>query len=682
MKIILEEIELRYGDDFRDDNMNRYNEGRPVKKKKVRRPDYADYGREQSRGGQSRSSRNGGAQYRGSQYGGYQGAPTMRRQRVTHAQRRNEFIKTLIPVILLLVAIIVIVVVLLTSGVLDELKYSSKKASLTEVFGEVSETSAVMIVDGTVSDDKIHIIAGKPYVPLEEVNEEFHNRFYYDVESDSYLYTKATMSDSVAVGEKSYIFDGNMQSVDYTPIVNEGEEVYMALDYLMLYKNLSYVLAGGNGEPYRIKVDYEWGNETKANVKKEQAVRVAPEKKSEILKEMKVGDTVTVLETEGEFSKVQTEDLITGYIENKLLTDTFEETASPKVNAVPLEISPNSLGEPVILGWNNVAGVAGNDGIDGWLAKTRGMNVISPTWFTVVDDEGTITSIGSKSYVDKCHAAGVQVWGLFDNLQHLEVSSYEIFSKASKRASMINQLLAYADEYGLDGINLDIESIPTESGAQYVQFIRELSIECRNRGLILSVDNYVPRGYNDHYNREEQGVYADYVIIMGYDEHYVGSRVAGSVASLGYVKEGIENTLKDVPADKIINAVPLYTRLWMETPKTEEQIADEAATPADDGSLPDLEDIVKYTLEVQTLDMNDGLVSAKASGAPIQWDEEAGQNYATWEKGGKTYEIWLEDDDSLRAKLNAMQGYNIAGVAAWQIDYGDSSVWSLFSSCY
>ena len=51
--------------------------------------------------------------------------------------------------------------------------------------------------------------------------------------------------------------------------------------------------------------------------------------------------------------------------------------------------------------------------------------------------------------------------------------------------------------------------------------------------------------------------------MMGYDEHFAGGE-PGSVSSISYVKNGISGMLEDVPKEKLINAVPFYTRLWIE----------------------------------------------------------------------------------------------------------------------
>ncbi len=615
---------------------------------------------------------------------------TMRRRTVTKKQKRQEALHAILPPIIALILIAVVAAVALKTGALDSLTYSSKKANLYSYFNVSDDSQAVILDADGITDDRLPVVNGKPYIELDEVNSEFNGRFYYDEESDKYLYTRADSIDSASIGNKTVMYKGSAQTLECDPYIEIGDSVYMALDYLKLYKDIDYVMYGGEGEPYRMRLStYEGaGTVTVDSIKKPQAVRTEQDKKADILKDLKVGDRVAIVEKGKEWSKVRTDDYITGYIESKYLEGKTSEENTGFENGGSnlienLDIPQTSMGEPVILAWHNVVNSSGVDDIASILNRSKGINVISPTWFTVTDDNGTIESIGSREYVDICHSEGVKVWGLFDNLQHLEVSSYEIFSKASKRAKLISQLVEYAKNYGLDGINIDVESIPTESGIHFAQFIRELSITCRNEGIILSVDNYVPMDFNDHYNRPEQGVYADYVIIMGYDEHYSGSPVAGSVASIGYVRSGIENTVAVVPSEKVINAVPLYTRLWIETPKTEEEIEDEKTQIDEEGNeihTPE-EDIVPYSLDIQTIQMSEGTATARAN-AEITWDEETAQNYATWEKGGKTYEIWLEDRDSLAAKLDVMKENSLAGVAAWQVNYAEDYVWDLFKQYY
>ena len=165
-----------------------------------------------------------------------------------------------------------------------------------------------------------------------------------------------------------------------------------------------------------------------------------------------------------------------------------------------------------------------------------GVNVISPTWFSVVSTEGNISSLASKEYVDKAHAKNLEVWGLIDNFNE-SVSTYDTLVQKSSRSHIIEMLISEAKRVGLDGINVDFETLTEEEAPHFIQFIRELSVACRKEQLVLSIDNPVP-SYTYFYNRKEQGVVADYVIIMGYDEHFAGSEEAGSVGSTRASRSG------------------------------------------------------------------------------------------------------------------------------------------------
>ena len=269
------------------------------------------------------------------------------------------------------------------------------------------------------------------------------------------------------------------------------------------------------------------------------------------------------------------------------------------------------------------------------------------------------------------HQSNIEVWAAvrdFDGGIDSYEESFEVLSHTSKRQKLITQLISEALRVGIDGINVDFERISDECGEHFIQFIRELSVRCRQNGLVLSVDNYVPMSINMQYDRKEQGIVADYVVIMGYDEHYAGSPEAGPVSSYGFVKDGIEATLKEVPAEKVISGIPFFTRLWEETPKTEAEIAEAAGTENAD-----------YTMNVtsEALGMSAAANAVAQAGVSTTWDEEAKQNYATWEVEGVTYEIWLEDEQSIEPKLQLMRDNKLAGTAAWALGQEDPEIWTL-----
>jgi spore germination protein YaaH len=367
--------------------------------------------------------------------------------------------------------------------------------------------------------------------------------------------------------------------------------------------------------------------------------------------------------------KVGTEDGYIGYVKtNTLKKSQIEVTSREFEEPVYTNLS---MDRTVNLAWHNVESEYANDYILETIADTKGLTVISPTWFTLSDVNGNITSIASAEYVSSAHQNNLSVWAVIRDFHggiNTYDETYQVLSYTSRRENLINQLMAEVLRTGIDGINVDFELVSKDAGEHFTQFLRELSVKCRQNGIVLSVDNYVPMSYNEHYDLEEQGEVVDYVIIMGYDEHVDGSYEAGSVASYGYVKDGIEQSLEKVPASKLINAVPFYTRLWTETYKTQAELDAQAGTEA-----------ANYEKNVSSIAMGMDAVQEllESSGVTTQWDDEAKQYYAQWSVGDETYKIWVEDATSIEEKLKLMKQYNLAGVAAWRIGWETYSIWDL-----
>ena len=311
------------------------------------------------------------------------------------------------------------------------------------------------------------------------------------------------------------------------------------------------------------------------------------------------GETVTVLEKMENWTKVKTYDAFIGYVPSKVLKN--EETFVPNVepNYVEPEYTSLTRDYKINMGWHQVMSEAANATLDNVVMANSNMNVISPTWFSLKSTDGDIRCIATQDYVDKAHKMGMEVWALVDNFDK-DVSTYQTLSKTTSRTNLIRNLMTQVLKFDIDGINVDFENVSYDAGEPYVQFLRELSIQCRKEGIVLSVDNYVPREYTAHYNRKEQGTVADYVIIMGYDEHWGGGGVAGSVASIGFVEDGIAQTVADVPANKVINAVPFYTRVWK--------------TKGD-------------SVTSEAIDMETAQNFIKNNGVNMSWDPETAQNY-------------------------------------------------------
>ena len=586
----------------------------------------------------------------------YNGSKESRRRR----RRRRKILQAVLPVVIAIALIGIILLVAKSTGLFDDWGYSSKMADLNGYFKTISDDTASVVENGEVTDDKITVRDGKLYIPYEAVIEKYNENFYWEQTDDRLLYTTGDGVYAAKLQDNYYTLDGNGTQTGYQICYKNGETLMVCLDYVRIFTNFDYKLYGGGGEPYRACVKTEWGTDVVADVIEDDiAVRTVADKEGDILKKLRKGNTVVIVASENEkWIKVTTDDLITGYVETKHLGEKYDRPETPVTDVAPITVTTVAdYAQPVILAWHNVTNENSAQNLKENEKFLPYINTISPTWFALADNEGTVESIASSSYVETCHAKGLKVWGLVSNLTYPEVSLGEILPYPEKRDYVTEQLLNYAAQYNLDGINIDFESVPSDVGPSYIQFIREFSLKAHAKNLVVSVDNYVPKEYSMHYNRKEQGIFADYVIIMGYDEHTAASEEAGSVASLDFVMEGIEKTLEEVPKEKIVNALPFYVRYWI---------------------VDDNENI----LDMQTLTMTKGLETVTAAGAVPEWNEASGQNYAEWKTPEGTNKIWLEDIKSIQAKLDVMKAHDIGGAAVWQLAFGTEEAFQIIDEYY
>ena len=561
--------------------------------------------------------------------------------------------KKIIPVIVALVLILIIGGVGIGGMLLEKYSYSKETADLTEYYGVTGDRLAIVLQDEIVPEQAVRR-GGICYFDLDTVHTYFNEGFYVDTTEQLLLYTTAVDTYRAGIGGSSWQNGAEAKDLGYVICFIEGETVYVAADYVKMFTNYSYEVFND----LCIQVYTEWGTKELAEVTKGTQVRTLGGIKSPILRQIEKGETVEILEQMETWSKVKTSDSIIGYIENKRLSEITAETETPVTDYVPEEYTSLPMEGKVSLGWHAIGGLGGNDTLGAMVAEGKGMNVIAPTWFSLNDNEGSFRSFGSAQYVQQAHGYGLEVWGVWDNFNYKNetgsnIDSYTILSATSKRQRLVQGIISTAQSLGLDGINIDFEGLAEDVGVHYIQFLRELSVECRKNSLVLSIDNYVPFHFNEYYRLDIQGEIADYVIIMGYDEHWHGSKDPGSVASIDYVSNGLEKTLEQVPANKVVNSVPFYTILW----KTEgAEVTDEYIT---------LNNVADF---LQRVNVTPG------------WDEETCQNYAEWQSGSATYQIWVEDLESLNVKLNVMSVKDIAGVAVWRLGYGTASAWELIKA--
>ena len=543
--------------------------------------------------------------------------------------------KKAIPVIIAISLIFLIVLGVFGYQAVQKYMPTKETAVLSEVYEVEGDDVALFYNFGRQEIQGIYE-HGQTYLPLSWILGHINKRFYWDSTENLLVYT---LPDQIVYA------DAETKGSNGAPLLLvKDEDVYLTLGLLANYSDVE-IQAFDSGDAKRVFIN-EWSNRGVSILSKKRAVRVRGGIKSPILTNLEKDTQVTVLETMETWSKVVTPDGHIGYVENKVLGEIQDEAFFS--GREPVVYESNRLDEKIVLGWHQISDVDAYKTLEDILDQAEGINVISPTWFALTDNSGSFRSIASQKYVDIAHEHGVQVWALLDNFSS-NVQTEVLLASTTTRRKLINSLIAEVEKYGIDGLNMDFESIKPEAGIHYIQFLRELSIPCREKGIILSVDNYVPTSYNAFYDREEQGIVADYVIIMGYDEHYAGGE-PGSVSSLGFVENGISGTLAEVPREKVINAVPFYTRLWTE---------------------------------------KNGEVSSKALGieaaknwiaknrVELYWQEELGQYYGELLTPSELSYLWLEEENSLELKMNLIRDYDLAGVACWKLGLEDDAAWDV-----
>lgn len=556
--------------------------------------------------------------------------------------------KKVIPVVIAIALIIIVFALSFGKGLYEKYSYGHDYADLNDYFEIFAKDDVPIILQNEKYGKNAKIYDGNLYFEREIIEELFTERFYLDTNEGLLLYLTPSTTYESPVDGKTMTDVKTGESKDYGYVISyiKNDKLYIAADYIKQFVNFSYEVFD---DPHRVQVYTEWGTRTVATIKSDTQVRRKGGVKSEILCDISEGTTVEIIEPMDEWTKVKTDDCFIGYVENFRLKDERTDTLTPVSDAAKEEFHYLTRDHKINLTWHNIEFAMGGSELRSAVAATKALNVISPTWYWLVDNEGSFTHVANTDYTAAAHDMGLEVWALISDFHTgVEIDDYEILSYTSKRRNLVNELVASVLSYGADGINVDFEYVTSQCADHYVQFIRELAIACHENGLVISVDNYVPTEYTAHYNRHSQGEFVDYIIIMGYDEHYKGSPEAGSVSSIPWMQKGIETTVNLVPKERVINAVPFYTRVW----KTEgEDLSSEAVT------------------------MQVSQDFLKRNGIETKWDESTYQNYGEATIGGVFYQVWMEDKDSLEVRLNVMKQAGVAGVASWKLGQETPDIW-------
>ncbi len=571
------------------------------------------------------------------------------KKKIRAKKRKKTFLKIL-PALIAVILIIVVVGAFYGQKLVEKYSYGTERADLNEYF-HTEPGKLSVVLDFEKIEDKAVLIDGEAYFPEQFVKDHFTDHFYVNTDEKAVLYTTESQTIKCMIGEdfKYYLTASEQVDLDYAPVIDGGDAIYFAIDYLKLFVFLRYDVYANPG--YIVVCTGEKGFNAAA-VNTDTAIRYQGGIKSPILEDLPEGSIIGIIEVMEDWAKVTSSHGMIGYVEVKQFDELEEMFPSYPIEEPEIALNYQSIsyGGKVNMAFHQVfADPASHFATD--TENVKSVNVIAPTLFRIKDDDGTIEALAAERYVQLAAEKGMDVWGVWTDVDY-EVDMGKILKSSAKRRAIIEQMISDSKNAGIKGINIDFEKISSDCASDFIQFLRELSIETHKEGIILSVDNYALASVTGFYNRKEQGNVVDYVVIMGYDEHWSSSPTAGSVASINYVERGIRETVAEVPAEKVINAVPFYTRIW--------RTNSEGKVGNDTISMKTQKDWIEQV----------GMTTA--------WDNESCQNYGEAEVGGKTCQIWLEDAESLEVKLNVMDSYNIAGVAEWKLGFETPDVWDVF----
>lgn len=549
------------------------------------------------------------------------------------------------PVLVVLILIVLVGAAGIVSFLINRYKPGTEYMAGNEYFNLTDENSVALIQNGELLEEQAVLIGGEPYAAYTYVESQLNSCFYWDEETKGILLTTSGGVQTLLPGDAAVAKTPGGQ-----PAVQQESDgtVYISLDVVKEYTDLDYAYYS---DPNRVVIRNEWDGVEQATVQSDTAqVRQKGGIKSLILADVQKGDTLLYLENLDNWCKVMTADGYTGYIQTE---DISEPEAIEARTAKKDSYERITRDHKINLVWHQSTSTESNDAMAEMTAEMTGVNVISPTWFSVTDETGTISSLASADYVKLAHDAGREVWGLIDNFNEAFDETTDL-AYASVRSRIIEQLLAEAASCGMDGINVDFENLKEAGIPHYLQFLRELTSAAHEQNLVVSVDTPVPQAYTMYYQRSEQARFVDYMIVMAYDEHFAGSEEAGSVSSLPFVQQAVEEMTRVMPADQVICGIPFYTRVWTE------KFGQSAITS-------------------EVLGMDGAKNYAKENQMTETWDASLGQNVATAETSDARYTIWMEDEQSMEEKLKVIQSADLAGVAEWKLGFERADVWSLIS---
>ncbi len=514
--------------------------------------------------------------------------------------------------------------------------------------GEVVKTGQPKIVDEDI------------LLPLNVIKQYFDPNIYWD---DVLKKVTVTTRDRV-IRMKTDSLNALVNNKPITlkiPVTQDNGVIYVPIQFLSDFYGIDISYIKGNNV---IVIDYKNSLRQlaepispKAVIRTGKTIHFPIIKKFDLNSEKTEENTMRIFEEYDKWYKVRTSDGEIGYIEKQYVV-----VKRMMVKREPEEESKNSTWKPekgkINLVWEMMYSKRPELAKIG---KMDGLDVVSPTWFQIANEGGTLINRADATYVDWAHKNGYKVWALMSNDFGNTSMTTKFLNNTDARDNVIKQMLAFAALYKLDGINIDFENVNKEDKNVLTQFIREITPFFKEQGLVVSMDVTVPDGSDNWslcYDRKALGQIVDYIMLMTYDQYWATSPKAGSVAQITWVESNLNKVLEMVPREKLLLGLPFYTRLWKEEPDKDGKI--KVSNP-------------------KVLSMEDAKKLVKENNAPVTWDEKSGQFYAEYKKDNATYKVWLEDENSINLKSALAQKYKLAGTAAWRRSDEAQAVWGVLN---
>jgi spore germination protein YaaH len=511
-----------------------------------------------------------------------------------------------------------------------------------------------IIYNGQIYSDAI-INEDVIYLPLKFIQKEMDNSILVDKETNSVILTTKDKVIQMPSEKLTLYVNSKPETLEIPAMITEDGELYVSYSTIQAFYPFDVSVLEETGA-VRIYKDRESIVSGKVEASKSQHTLKLREKSTQAspyVAEVIVGEIVTIEKEEDNYYFVRKNNGIGGYIKKDQIVVENVETVTVVREDVKPFVPPTTW--PINLTWEAVYTKNPDTNL---MPDLKGVNVVSPTWFKVKNEQGDIANLGSMEYINWAKSKNLLVWGLFSNDFNPKLTNV-VLQNFETRQSMIRQLLQYSEMYQLDGINLDFENVNIADSKLVTQFVKELTPYMHEAGLTVTMDiTFISTSENwsMFYERDQLSTIVDYLIVMAYDEHWGTSPVAGSVASFPWVESNLKMLLEVVPNDRLILGLPTYSRIWKEQ-------------DTEGGNI-------EVSSKAHTMD--DIKAWIKEKGLEPTFDKNAGQYYAEYrdEEEKATYKVWIEDEDSLARRSQLVHQYKLAGVATWNRFFASDEAWN------